>query len=70
MRWLTALLIGAILGFVVPLLFGGQGGIWLETWVKYGTVRPFPQSPGLLFSIPIALGSAIILRIFFNWHRN
>ena len=70
MRWLTALLIGAILGLVVPMLFGGQGGIWLETWVKWGTVRPFSQSPGLLFSIPIFLGSAIILRLFFNWHRN
>jgi len=70
MRWLTALLLGAILGLVVPMLFGGQGGIWLETWVKWGTVRPFSQSPGLLFSIPIFLGSAIILRLFFNWHRN
>ena len=70
MRWLTALLLGAILGLVVPMLFGGQGGIWMETWVKWGTVRPFSQSPGLLFSIPIFLGSAIILRLFFNWHRN
>ncbi len=70
MKWLTALVFGAALAFVLPLMAGGKGGLWMETWVKWGTISPFPQSPGLLFSIPIFLGSAILLRIFFNWHRN
>jgi len=70
MKWLTALTLGAIVGFAVPLLFGGQFGVWMESWAKWGTVRPLAGSPGLLFSIPLFLGSALAFRLFFNWHRN
>ena len=69
MRWLAALFLGALLGFLMPLLFGGQSGFWLNSWTKWGTIRPLPGSPGLLFSIPLALGSAVALRLFFNWHK-
>ena len=48
----------------------GQGGIWMDSWVKWWTIRPLENSPGLLFSIPIFLGSAIAFRLFFNWHNN
>ena len=70
MRWLSALAIGAILGFALPLFFGGQNGVWMSSFAKWGTVRPLADSPGLLFSIPLFLGSAIALRLFLNWHRN
>ena len=70
MKWLTALFIGAILGFALPLFFGGQNGVWMTSFAKWGTIRPLAGSPGLLFSVPLALGSAIALRLLFNWHRN
>ncbi|MEO5773523.1 MAG: hypothetical protein ABIQ32_05325 [Sphingomicrobium sp.] len=69
MRWITALLLGAIIGFVLPLAFGGPQGAWMEGWTKVGTIAPLEGSPGLLFSVPFAVGTAIIFRIFFNWHR-
>ena len=69
MRWTTALLIGAILAFVLPLTLGGQDGVWMGSWARWGTVRPIEGSPGFLFSIPLFLGSAIALRVFFNWHK-
>ena len=68
MKWLSALLLGAILAFLLPLALGGQAGFWMASWTKWGTVRPLPGSPGFLFSIPIFLGSALALRLFFNWH--
>jgi hypothetical protein len=68
MKWVPALLIGALLGFVLPLFLGGTEGGWMTNWTKWGTVRPLPGSPGLLFSIPLFLGSAVALRLFFNWH--
>ncbi|QIK79281.1 hypothetical protein G7077_10600 [Sphingomonas piscis] len=68
MRWLTALLIGAILGFALPLAFGGPDGIWLNSWAGVGTIRPLAGSPGLLFSVPLAVGAAVCLRLVFNWH--
>lgn len=68
MKWLAALLLGAIVGFLVPLMFGGQAGFWLNSWTKWGTVRPLAGSPGLLFSIPLGLGAAFVFRLFFNWH--
>ena len=68
MKWLTALLLGAILGFLLPMMLGGQEGVWMNSWVKWGTIRPLPGSPGLLFSIPLFLGSALALRLVFNWH--
>ena len=70
MKWLSAILLGAIIGFTLPLVVGGSGGSWMETWTKYGTVRPVAGSPGLLFSLPLALGVAIAFRLFFDWHRN
>jgi hypothetical protein len=70
MRWITALLIGAILGFVLPMALGGYGGTWHSSWAGAGTIVPFPsKSPGLLFSVPLAIFSAIALRLFFNWHK-
>lgn len=69
MRWFSALLWGALLGFVMPLAFGGREGIWASSWAGQGTISPFHQSPGLLFSIPLACGAAIAFRWFFSWHR-
>jgi hypothetical protein len=70
MKWLTALFIGAILGFTLPLGLGGESGVWMNSVAKWGTIRPIAGSPGLLFSIPVFLISAIGFRLFFNWHRN
>ena len=69
MKWLTALPLGAILGFLLPMALGGQSGVWMTTWTKWGTIRPLAGSPGLLFSVPLFLGSALAFRLFFNWHR-
>jgi hypothetical protein len=49
-------------------MLGGQHGAWMTNWTKWGTIHPLPGSPGLLFSVPLFLGSAIASRIFFNWH--
>ena len=68
MKWLTAILIGAILAFTLPMALGGSEGVWMNGWTKVWTIRPIANSPGFLFSIPVFLGSAIFLRIFFNWH--
>ena len=68
MRWITALAFGVVVGFALPLALGGVDGAWMHSFAKWGTVRPFANSPGLLFSIPLALGTAIALRSFFNWH--
>jgi hypothetical protein len=68
MKWITALALGAILGFALPLFLGGQNGVWMSSFTKWGTVRPLEGSPGLLFSIPVFLASAVALRLFFNWH--
>ena len=68
MKWLAALALGAIVGFLVPMIFGGETGFWLHSWTKFGTIRPLEGSPGLLFSIPLGLGAAVIFRMFFNWH--
>jgi len=70
MKWLAALLLGAIVGFLLPMIFGGQEGFWLNSWTKFGTIRPVAGSPGLLFSIPTFLGSAFVFRMFFNWHSS
>jgi hypothetical protein len=68
MKWLTALILGGLLAFVLPMSLGGQDGAWMHGWTKWGTVRPLPGSPGFLFSIPLFLGAALAFRIFFNWH--
>ena len=70
MKWVTALLLGAILAFTLPLALGGQSGVWMNSIAKWGTVRPLAGSPGLLFSIPLFLASAVAFRLFFNWHRD
>ena len=67
---MTALLIGAILAFTLPMGLGGQGGVWMNSFTKWGTISPIAGSPGFLFSIPLFLGSALAFRIFFNWHRD
>lgn len=69
MKWLTALFLGAILAFLFPMLLGGQDGVWMTSWTKWGTIRPIKGSPGLLFSVPFFIGTAIAFRLFFNWHK-
>jgi len=34
MKWITALILGAILGFVLPLIFGGREGVWMESFAS------------------------------------
>ena len=68
MKWLTAIILGGLLAFVLPMSLGGQDGVWMHSWTKWGTVRPLTGSPGFLFSIPLFLGAALAFRIFFNWH--
>ena len=67
---MSALLLGAILGFGLPMFLGGQGGVWTHGWTNWGTVRPIAGSPGFLFSIPLFLAAALAFRLFFNWHRD
>ena len=68
MKWLTALTVGAILGFVLPTVLDARSGVWMDNWTGWGTIHPHVGSPGLLFSIPLFLGSALFLRVVFNWH--
>ena len=70
MKWVPALLLGAILAFTLPLALGGQTGVWMNSWTSWGTYRPIEGSPGFLFSVPVFLGAALAFRLFFNWHRN
>ena len=68
MRWLSALLLGAILGIVLPTGLDMHSGVWMNSWASWGTIRPHAASPDLLLSIPVFLGSALVFRLFFNWH--
>ena len=68
MKWFSAILIGALIAFVLPLAFGGIGGPWQSSWAGVATIAPVPGSPGLLFSIPVFVIAAFGLRMFFNWH--
>jgi len=70
MKWLTALMLGAILGIVLPTALDARSGAWLDGWMGWGTIHPLAGSPGLLLSFPVFLGSALAFRLFFNWHRN
>jgi hypothetical protein len=70
MKWLTALALGALLAFLLPMVLGGRDGAWMNSWAGYGTIRPLAGSPGLLFSVPLFLISALGFRMFFNWHSN
>jgi hypothetical protein len=69
MKWITALALGALLGFILPMTLGGSDGVWAHSWASWGTIHPSTRSPGLLFSIPLFLGSALAFRMFFNWHK-
>ena len=66
MKWITALIFGAVLGGILPTVIDGQSGVWADSWAGWGTVRP--NDGGFLFSIPLALISAVGARLFFNWH--
>ena len=68
MKWIMALTIGAILGFVLPTALDLRSGVWMNNWTSWGTIRPHAGSPALLFSIPVFLGSALALRLGFQWH--
>jgi len=68
MKWLTALGLGAILGIVLPTGVDARAGVWMNSWAGWGTIHPHAGSPGLLLSIPVFLGSALFLRLVFNWH--
>ena len=68
MKWLTALAFGAVVGFVLPTAIDGRAGVWMDNWTGWGTIRPDAASPGLLFSIPLFLGTALAFRLVFNWH--
>ena len=69
MKWITALIIGAVLGTVLPTAVNGGEGKWMDSLGRVGTIRPLANSPGLLLSIPMLIGVAIAFRLFFNWHR-
>jgi hypothetical protein len=68
MKWLSALLLGLIVGVVLPTGLDLRSGLWTNSWANWGTVHPHAGSPGLLLSIPVFLGTAIFLRLVFNWH--
>ena len=68
MKWMTAILIGAIIAVVLPMSLGGSEGVWATSWANTGTIKPFANSPGLMFSIPLFLLTAIGFRMFFSWH--
>ena len=68
MKWLSALLLGAILAIVLPTGLDMRSGLWMDSWASWGTIRPHVKSPGLLMSIPVFLASAFAFRLFFNWH--
>ena len=64
---LRALLLGAIAALAIPMVFGGITGFWGQTGASWGTVQPFPGSPGLLFSIPVFAGVTFFCWLFFSW---
>ena len=68
MKWITALVIGAILAIVLPTAFDGRSGQWMHSWAGWGTIRPLEGSPALLLSIPMFVGVAMFLRFVFSWH--
>ena len=68
MKWMTAIILGGLIAFILPLSLGGQDGAWMNSWAHWGTIHPVPGSPGFLFSIPLFVGAALAFRLFFNWH--
>lgn len=69
MKWITALVVGAIIAFILPTAFDGGAGTWVHSWAGPGTVRPLEGSRNLLFSIPLFVGVSLAFRLIFNWHR-
>jgi hypothetical protein len=70
MKLITALAIGAITGFILPMLLGGYyGDVWMRSFAGWGTVRPLANSPALLFSIPVFVIVTVALWKFFDWHN-
>ena len=63
MKWLTALLFGAILGVLLPTVIDGQSGVWMRSLDGWGTVRPSdrrlavldPAVPGAAIGVPDVL---------------
>jgi hypothetical protein len=70
MKWLSALLLGAFLGVVLPTAVDMRSDLWMNSWASWGTIRPHAGSPGLLLSIPVFLASALAFRRFFSWHAS
>jgi hypothetical protein len=68
MKWVMALILGAIVGFVLPTALDFRAGVWMNSWASWGTIRPHAGSPGLLFSVPVFLAAAMAFRAVFNWH--
>jgi hypothetical protein len=68
MKWITALVFGALVGVILPTALDAGSGVWTDSWAGWATVRPLAGSPGLLLSVPLFLGAAIALRVVFNWH--
>ena len=66
---LKALLIGAIIAVVLPMIFGGPSGVWMQSFAAWGTIAPLKNSPGLLFSLPVFVGATLAFGLFFNWHN-
>ncbi len=55
MKWITALIIGAILAFTLPMALGGSDGVWMTGWTKVGTYptdRRLARSPVLGSRLP------------------
>ena len=69
MKWITALIIGAVLGIVLPTDVERRdvhrGRI---TGTGLGTIQPLDNSPGLLLSVPDVPRRRNRVRLFFNWH--
>ena len=69
MKWLTALVLGAILAFTAAADVRWPGRRLDEHLAPAGAPSARTPVAGLLFSIPIFLGAALVFRIFFNWHN-
>ena len=54
MKWLTALALGAILGFVMPMALGGQHGVWMNYLREMGND---PSARGIAGAV--VLGPAV-----------
>ena len=62
------MIFAGVVAVVLPTAMDAGSGLWLNSWAGWGTIRPHAGSPGLLFSIPLFLGTAFAFRLAFNWH--